>query len=332
MEYKPMEYKPVEDNNRRKHRGNRAIRFDHVGIPLCLVLACIVALAGCSPQMEIENIEPDSSNVGDTIVIQGYGFGPEQGASTVLFPSGQTAEILTWSNFEIAAIVPQGIPFGYLSVTVNVMEADLPLFDSSLLLVEADPIQYRILAFGDSITSGVGTPYGGYTYYLESLLDTEEGSTVVINAGVGAEVTLEGLERFESTLTKWNDLQTVLLLEGTNDVGDSSGAGPLESIVSNLREMIHIARDDHGLQLVLGTLPPRLGSIGDQESPTTNELVVAIRDLAVEEDVLLADHYQNFVDMEQWENYFSDTLHPNDQGYQVLADSWVQGALEYLFP
>jgi hypothetical protein len=51
-----MECKPVEDNNRRKHRGNRAIRFDHVGIPLCLVLACIVALAGCSPQMEIENI------------------------------------------------------------------------------------------------------------------------------------------------------------------------------------------------------------------------------------------------------------------------------------
>ncbi len=322
----------MEDNNRRTHRGRGAIRFDHVGIPFCLVLACIAGLAGCSPQMQIENIEPDSSNVGDIIVIQGYGFGPDQGASTVLFPSGRTAEILTWSDFEIAAIVPQGVPFGYLWVTVNVMEAALPPFDSSLLLVEADPIQYRILAFGDSITSGVGTTNGGYTYYLESLLDAEEGSTVVINAGVGAELTLEGLERFESTLTKWNDLQTVLLLEGTNDVTDSSGAGPLDSIVSNLREMIHIARDDHGLQLVLGTLPPRLDSIGDQESPTTNELVVAIRDLAVEEDVLLADHYQNFVEMEEWENYFSDALHPNDQGYQVLADSWVQGALEYLFP
>lgn len=282
--------------------------------------------------MKIENIEPDSSNLGDIIVIQGYGFGPDQGASAVLFPSGLTAQILTWSNFEIAAIVPQGVPFGYVPVTVNVLEADVPLFDSSLLLVEADPIQYRILAFGDSITSGVGTAYGGYTYYLESLLDVEEGSTVVINAGVGAELTSEGLERFESTLTKWNDLQTVLLLEGTNDVSDSSAAGPIDSIVSNLREMIHIARDDHGFQLVIGTLPPRLSSIGDLESPTTNELVVAIRDLALEEDVLLADHYQTFLDMQQWENYFSDSLHPNDQGYQLLADSWVQGALEYLFP
>ena len=322
----------MEESDRRKHRGRGATRSDHVGILFCLALISVVGLAGCLPQMEIENIEPDSSNVGDIVVIQGYGFGPGQGASTVLFPSGRTAGILSWSNFEIAAVVPQGVPFGQLRVTVNMMEADVPQFDSSLLLVEADPIQYRILAFGDSITSGVGTPFGGYTYYLENVLDTQEGSTVVINAGEGAELTSEGLERFESTLTKWNDLQTVLLLEGTNDVTDLSGAGPLESIVGHLRDMIHIARDDHGLQLVLGTLLPRVDSIGDQESPTTNELVVAIRDLAVEEDVLLADHYQYFVEMEQWENYFLDTLHPNDQGYQALADSWVQGALESLFP
>lgn len=327
-----MEYGTMEQNHRRKRRGSGAVPFKPVGTPFLLLLACAVCLAACSPQMKIENIEPDSSNVGDIVVIQGYGFGPDQGPSTVLFSSGQTAEILTWSNFEITAVVPQGVPFGYLSVTLNVMEAGLPRFDSHLLLVEADPIQYRILAFGDSITSGVATPYGGYTYHLESLLDAEEGSTVVINAGVGAERTLEGLERFESTLTKWNDIQTVLLLEGTNDVTDSSGAGPLDSIVSNLREMIRIARDDYGLQLVLGTLLPRLSYTNDQESPTTSELVVAIRDLAVEEDVLLADHYQNFLEMEEWEDYFFDILHPNDQGYEALADSWVHGALEHLFP
>jgi lysophospholipase L1-like esterase len=282
--------------------------------------------------MEVENIEPDSSNVGDIVVIQGYGFGPVQGASTVLFSSGQTPDILSWSDSEIGLIVPEGVPFDYLSLKVTMMEGDLPRFDTGLLLVEAEAIQYRILAFGDSLTSGVGTAYGGYTYYLEDRLDTEEGSTVVINAGVGAELTSEGLERFESTLTKWNDVQTVLLMEGTNDVTDSTGGPVLDSIISNLTDMIHIARDDYGLQLVLGTIPPRLDSIGDQESPTTTELVAAIRDLAVEENVLLADHYQNFVDMEQWESYFSDTLHPTDQGYEILADSWVQDALEVLFP
>jgi lysophospholipase L1-like esterase len=303
-----------------------------MGSPFSLLLACILGLAGCLPQVEIENIEPDSSNIGDVVIIQGYGFGPEQGASTVHFSPTQTAEILAWSDYEIAAVVPQGIPFGHRSVAVSVMEGGPPRSDSSRVLVEADPIEYRILAFGDSITWGVGTPNGGYTYYLESQLDMEEGSTVVINAGVGAELTWGGLDRFESTLTKWNDIQTVLLLEGTNDVTDSSGAASLDTIVSNLREMIRIACDDHGLQLVLGTLPPRRDSTGDQESPTTNELVTAIRDLSVEEDVLLADHYQYFLDMEQWENYFSDAVHPNDRGYQVLADSWIQGALEYLIP
>jgi acyl-CoA thioesterase-1 len=198
--------------------------------------------------------------------------------------------------------------------------------------IQGSPIQYRILAFGDSVTAGNGTSYGGYTYYLEDLLNVEESPTVVINAGVSGELTSEGLGRFESTLRKWKDPPTVLLMEGANDVTDSSGAGPLGSIVDNLREMIHIARDDHALQVVLGTVLPRLNYDKDQESPTTSELVTAIRDLAEEEDVLLADHYQNFVDMEQWENYFSDTLHPNDQGYQVLADSWYKGALEYLFP
>jgi lysophospholipase L1-like esterase len=198
--------------------------------------------------------------------------------------------------------------------------------------IQGSPIQYRILAFGDSVTAGNGTSYGGYTYYLEDLLNVEESPTVVINAGVGGEFTREGLGRFESTLRKWKDPPTVLLMEGANDVTDSSGAGPLGSIVGNLREMIHIARDDHALQVVLGTVLPRRNYGNDQESPTTSELVAAIRDLAEEEDVLLADHYQNFLELEQWEGYFSDAVHPNHLGYQVLADSWYEGALEYLFP
>ena len=320
------------DTRRQRYTQQGTARFAPLPSRSGLLLTCIACLAACAPQMQIENIEPDSSNVGDTVVIQGYGFGPAQGASQVLFSSTQTPDILAWSDEEISVIVPQGVPFDYQFVTVTLNEDGLPRSDAGLLLVEADPIQYRILAFGDSLTSGVGTAYGGYTYYLEDRLDMEEGSTVVINAGVGAEITSEGLERFESTLTKWNDIHTVLLMEGTNDVTDSPEAPTLETILGNLREMIHIARDDHGLDLVLGTIPPRLDSLGDLHSPTTSELVLATRDLAVEESVLLADHYQTFIDMEEWESYFADTLHPTDLGYQVLADSWIPGALEVLFP
>ncbi len=282
--------------------------------------------------MEILAIEPDSSNVGDIVAIQGHGFGSEQGASTIIFQYGQTAEILSWGDSEITVVVPAGVPFGNVMLTAIILEGDLPRFDTGYLLVDHDPIQYRMLAFGDSITSGVSTPNGGYTYYLESLLDAEVGSTVVINAGNGGELTADGLARFESTLTKWNDVQFVLLMEGSNDVTDSSGAGPLESIINNLRGMIQIARDGYAREVVLGTILPRLTYESDQASPTTLELVQAIRDLATEENVPLADHYQYFTEMAEWEALFFDTLHPNDQGYEALADSWVQGALEHLLP
>ncbi len=282
--------------------------------------------------MQIQAVEPDSANVGDIIAIRGYGFGAEQGTSNILFQGIQASEIPSWSDSEITVVVPEGVPYGPVVLAVDIMAENPRQWDTAGLFVEAAPIQYRMLAFGDSITAGVSTSYGGYTYYLENLLDLQAGPTVIINAGKGGERTAAGLARFESTLTKWNDIQFVLLMEGSNDVTDSSGAGPLESIVGNLREMIRIARDDYGMSVILGTIPPRLSYEGDQAPPTTLELVQAIRDLAAEEGVPVADHYAYFTDTPDWETLFHDTLHPNDQGYAVLANSWLEGALENLLP
>lgn len=295
-----------------------------------LILVCSTELAGCALEMEIENVEPGSANVGDVVAVQGYGFGSQQGSSLVLFEFTQAAPVLSWSDSEILITVPEGVPFGNVLMTVKAVGAGASRFYTSPFSVEAAPILHRILAFGDSITTGVSTPYGGYTYFLEGTLDAEKGSTALINGGVGGETTTEGLARFEATLTKWNDIGVVLLMEGTNDVTDASGADPLASIVDNLRQMIRIARDDYAQEVVLGTILPRLDDEGDQQSPTTYELVEAIRMLAVEENVPLADHYENFIGLEDWQGYFFDSLHPNDLGYQVLADSWYQGVLESL--
>jgi lysophospholipase L1-like esterase len=312
-------HRPVKDDPWRCGRG---------GAIFCLVFLFAASLAGCAPEMKIENIEPASSNVGDVVVLQGYGFGPQQGDSRVLFDFAHAAQIVSWSDTEIVLRVPEGVPFGHVYVTAYVTADGAPRFDTGSVLVEADPIVFRILAFGDSITAGVSTSYGGYTYYLEAMLDAEKSSTVVVNGGVGGELTSDGLSRFTSTLTKWNDIVFVLLMEGSNDVTDSSGVGPLASIVHNLRQMIQIARDDYGKQVVLGTVLPRRSYENDQESPTTYELVESLRALASDENVPLADHYHYFTEMEDWQDYFFDSLHPNDQGYQVLADSWYLGALE----
>jgi lysophospholipase L1-like esterase len=296
----------------------------------CFMLAWGASLAGCALDLEIQNIEPGSSNIGDVIAIQGCGFGSQQGSSSVLFEFAQAAPVLSWSDSEILVTVPEGVPFGKVLITVNAVDTGGAGFYTSRFFVETAPILHRILAFGDSITAGVSTPYGGYTYFLEGTLDAEKGSTALINGGVGGETTSEGLARFEATLTKWNDIGVVLLMEGTNDVTDGSGEGSLASIVDHLRQMIRIARDDYAQEVVLGTILPRLDEEGDQESPTTHELVEAIRILAVEENVPLADHYENFLALEDWQGYFFDSLHPNGLGYQVLADSWYQGVLESL--
>jgi len=75
--------------------------------------------------------------------------------------------------------------------------------------VEQEPFTHRILAFGDSLTKGSPTNYGGYPYYLDQFLDKEKGSSLVTNAGLAGETTAGGLKRFESYLTKWNDIQYV---------------------------------------------------------------------------------------------------------------------------
>lgn len=288
-------------------------------------LLCTIHLFGCTPA--IEKIEPGYSNIGDIVVIQGYGFGYDQGSSTILFGSVEATEILHWGQWEIVVRVPEGTPFGDCWVTVHAQETVF----SCGFTVEQEPIMHRILAFGDSLTNGSPTHYGGYTYYLDQLLDQEKGSSVVINAGVNGEITEEGLNRFESYITRWNDIQYILLMEGTNDVWDYKDRS-LSSAVENLAEMIHIARDDYGLTVFLGTIPPRGSYVGEQESPTTYELVEAIRELAEHEDVELADHYEHFTSLKSWQNYFCDTVHLNDEGYNILTHSWYREVLEDALP
>jgi len=53
--------------------------------------------------------------------------------------------------------------------------------------------------------------------------------------------------------------------------------------VNHLAEMIQITQDDYGLTFVFGTIPPRGSYVGEQESPTTCEVVEALQDLAENE-------------------------------------------------
>ncbi len=70
-----------------------------------------------------------------------------------------------------------------------------------------------ILAFGDSLTFGVGAKANND---YPSVLSQLTGLTV-INAGISGETTFQGVKRFEGLLVQHNP-ELVILLEGGNDI------------------------------------------------------------------------------------------------------------------
>lgn len=182
--------------------------------------------------------------------------------------------------------------------------------------------QTRYLAFGDSITFGVGDPEGGgYPPRLETLLDQRGDPAMVTNYGLPGETTAEGVSRIDGVLTDGGDV--LLLMEGTNDVG--AHISP-ETSAFNLAAMEDRAAD-LGIETVHVTVLPRLpGANTDGSNRITGELAGRVRELAWSRGDRLADPFEVF--FFHTEGVFDrlyvggeDKLHPNPEGYDLLAET-----------
>ncbi|MCH4294974.1 GDSL-type esterase/lipase family protein [Shewanella sp. 3B26] len=158
----------------------------------------------------------------------------------------------------------------------------------------------RLLAFGDSLTVGVGAPDDGdYPAHLARLCDCE-----VINGGISGETTAEGLTRFAEVLEESHP-DMVILLEGGNDILRNLDKVDLKA---NLAAMI---REAQGRQI-----PVLLVAVPDRQ------LFLSPPDLYAE----LADEYSLPLLEDTLSKLLtdsamkSDTVHLNDAGYRVLAD------------
>jgi len=183
----------------------------------------------------------------------------------------------------------------------------------------------RFSAFGDSITYGVmyrtWYPDKGYVPRLDTLVKDLSAAFHVINRGIPGEKTFEGLARIESEITTYR-AKYMFLMEGTNDV---SGGVPSQVAAFNMGEMIKKCFQN-GAYPLLGTVIPRADSIWEG-SIRENTLLLndLLRDLASEEKISLTDHYEAFmVHPTGYLDLFSDGAHPNEAGYQKIAESWFQ--------
>ena len=166
------------------------------------------------------------------------------------------------------------------------------------------PENGTILAFGDSLTVGVGTsPDNSYPAVLAELTGRQ-----VINAGVSGEVTSAGLPRFKALLQQSRP-DIIILLEGGNDILRN---GNLTITQQNISEMIRLAHS-RDIDVVL---------IGVPEKKLFSDSAPLYSELAETYDVVFADEI--IANLLRTPAYKSDAIHFNQPGYQQLAQHIYQ--------
>jgi lysophospholipase L1-like esterase len=182
----------------------------------------------------------------------------------------------------------------------------------------------KYVAFGDSITQGLNSFYGGYPALLEEKLKTYFGEAEVVNEGIGRMDSSEGLGRVNEILEREKP-GYLLILFGANDI---MGLPSVDETILNLRAIIQRAKNNQTIPIV-GTLTPfnPWGSHGwSRWVADVYRLNIKIRELAQEENVKLADHFSAF------NNDFSllidDGLHLNEKGYEIMAETWFEVIIE----
>lgn len=207
----------------------------------------------------------------------------------------------------------------------------------SVLLALPTHAAKRVVAFGDSITEGVGDTSSprGYPPKLERILRDAGVDARVENFGFPGETTFEALSRIESALSGGGDY--FVLLEGTNDVSlIEDGLLSVESVISNLETLGTRARS-RGFEAVLGTLLPRPRSARkDRDNAITREVSWEIYELAASKNRAFADiwtRFNPFFDIDVFRTLYSSpdddpVGHPNKAGYEVMASLFADQILE----
>lgn len=184
--------------------------------------------------------------------------------------------------------------------------------------------QTLYIAFGDSITQGVGDDASrsekGWPPRLEEILVARGENAQVVNAGLAGETTSEGVERIRSVLNQHGG-DVLLLMEGTNDIGSRISE---ETSLFNLDTIAERA-EARGLSVIHATIVPRLPTANyDGKNQVTGEFNANVRELAWQNERDLADPFEVFRHQTPgWERLYAggaDKLHPNAEGYDRIAE------------
>ncbi len=200
-----------------------------------------------------------------------------------------------------------------------------------------------VVAFGDSITDGVQSTVGGNDRWPNDLarrLDTVTGPTLsVADAGIGGNRVLTASRccgasaeaRFVRDALDQPGVRDVIVLEGINDIGFSVGPQHMDTgltparIIAGYRDLIAQAHA-RGMRIFGATLLPYQGA--GYYSPAGEAIREAVNawirtsgafDGVVDFDAVMRDPANPLRLNPAYDS--GDHLHPNDAGYQAMADA-----------
>lgn len=181
------------------------------------------------------------------------------------------------------------------------------------------PARPRIVAFGDSLTAGLGLlEQESYPALLQHRIDEAGYEFEVINAGLSGDTSAGGVRRLDWALE--GDVRVLIVAFGGND---ALRGLPVTQMKENLTTIITTARE-RGIVVILAGMeaPPNFG----QEYAASFRQ--AFRDVALKERVLFIPFLLKDVAGVSTLNQ-PDGIHPNAQGARIIAET-VWSVLEPL--
>jgi lysophospholipase L1-like esterase len=200
-----------------------------------------------------------------------------------------------------------------------------------------------VVAFGDSITDGVGSEVGANARWPNDLarrLDALGGPALAVaDEGIGGNRVLTGSRwfgisaeaRFGPDALDQPGVRDIIVLEGINDIGFSAapphpGTGvSAAQIIAGYRQLIARAHA-RGLKIFGATLPPFRGAgdysaAGEAKREAVDHWIrtSGAFDGVIDFDAVMRDPADPLRLNPAYDS--GDHLHPNDLGYQVMADA-----------
>ncbi len=200
-----------------------------------------------------------------------------------------------------------------------------------------------IVAFGDSITDGAtSTPNTDRSWPSDLaqrlLANPATANIAIVNEGISGNRVLgdgggvSALTRFDRDVLTQSGVKWVMIMEGINDIGLGAGGRggaaitiTADDLIGGMKQMVERAHT-HGIKVIGCTLTPYGGAGYASEAGETmrEALNNFIRTSGTFDAVVDFDKVTQDPDNpKQFRTGFNNTdhLHPNDAGYQAMADS-----------